>query len=281
MFVYVGIKNAVVALDDRTGAEIWRTQLHGSDYVTMLWDGEALFAANSGEVWRLDPQSSGNRGGSLASGEYEPFQGERMSTDQAPTTSRRCDGVIAHHSLLQHPFYVAWSEGTLPVAALSDYAREYGAFVDTIAQGWDIVGSPEIARVEEEHADIWDKTFAAGLGTSVTSPQIEQVAKLVEISRELFAERATALGGLYGFEAQQPQTAQSKLKGLREHYPQLPQSCGEYFNLHRHDYHEPSLLAAEIDSLGDVDRERALGACERMCRGLYDALTGIHTSYVH
>lgn len=56
-FTYVGIKNSVIALDDRTGAEVWRMQLRGSDFVTVLWDGEALFVANSGEVWRLDPQS--------------------------------------------------------------------------------------------------------------------------------------------------------------------------------------------------------------------------------
>src|SRR5829696_2546788 len=56
-FTYVGIKNSVVALDDRTGVEVWRRQLRGSDFVTVLWDGEALIVANSGEVWRLDPQS--------------------------------------------------------------------------------------------------------------------------------------------------------------------------------------------------------------------------------
>jgi outer membrane protein assembly factor BamB len=55
--LYVGIKNAVIALDEKTGMETWRAQLRGSDYVTVLWDGEALFAANSGEVWRLDPSS--------------------------------------------------------------------------------------------------------------------------------------------------------------------------------------------------------------------------------
>lgn len=56
VLVFVGIRNAVVALDDRTGAEVWRAELRSSDYVTVLWDGEALVAANSGEVWRLDPQ---------------------------------------------------------------------------------------------------------------------------------------------------------------------------------------------------------------------------------
>ena len=53
--VYVGIKRSVVALDDRTGTEVWRAELSGSDYVTVLWDGEALIAANNGEVFRLDP----------------------------------------------------------------------------------------------------------------------------------------------------------------------------------------------------------------------------------
>ena len=203
-----------------------------------------------------------------------------MSTSPASTTSRRCDAIIAKHSLLQHPFYVAWSEGTLPVGALSDYAREYGAFINTIAQGWNTVGSSTIARIEEEHARVWDSTFARGLGTSVASPRTEGVARLVETSRVLFADRATALGGLYAFEAQQPHTAESKLKGLREHYMQLPESCGEYFDLHRDDYDEPSLLAREIDGLGETDRERALDACEQMSRGLYDALTGIHAPYV-
>jgi outer membrane protein assembly factor BamB len=57
VLIFVGIKNSVVALEDRTGAEVWRTKLRGQDYVTVLWDGEALIAANSGEIWRLDPQT--------------------------------------------------------------------------------------------------------------------------------------------------------------------------------------------------------------------------------
>ena len=57
VLIYVGIKSSVVALEDRTGTEVWRTKLRGQDYVTVLWDGEALIAANSGEIWRLDPLS--------------------------------------------------------------------------------------------------------------------------------------------------------------------------------------------------------------------------------
>lgn len=55
VLLYVGIKNAVLALDEATGAERWRAALRSGDFVTVLWDGEALFAANAGEIWRLDP----------------------------------------------------------------------------------------------------------------------------------------------------------------------------------------------------------------------------------
>lgn len=56
ILVFVGIKNGVVALDDRTGVEVWRAKLRSSDHVMVFWDGEALFATTSGEVWRLDPK---------------------------------------------------------------------------------------------------------------------------------------------------------------------------------------------------------------------------------
>ena len=59
VLIYVGIKDAVLALDARTGTEVWRVELKTSDFVTVLWDGTALFAANRGEVWRLDPRTGG------------------------------------------------------------------------------------------------------------------------------------------------------------------------------------------------------------------------------
>lgn len=53
--IFAGIKNFVLALEERSGAEVWRVKLRSGDYVTVLWDGEALLAANGGEIWRLDP----------------------------------------------------------------------------------------------------------------------------------------------------------------------------------------------------------------------------------
>jgi outer membrane protein assembly factor BamB len=55
--LYVGIKNSVVALDISTGIEMWRTKLKGSDFVTVMFDGQSLVAANAGEIFALDPQT--------------------------------------------------------------------------------------------------------------------------------------------------------------------------------------------------------------------------------
>jgi outer membrane protein assembly factor BamB len=59
VLLFVGVKHSVIALDERTGAEVWRAELRSGDYVTVLWDGQSLFAANSGEIWRLDPRNGG------------------------------------------------------------------------------------------------------------------------------------------------------------------------------------------------------------------------------
>lgn len=199
------------------------------------------------------------------------------TTDSSPAA--RCDAAVARRSLLQHPFYLAWSEGTLPVPALKDYARDYGAFIRTVGEGWAAVGEAHIAGIEEGHADVWAHTFAAGLDTEVDAPVIPEVAALVDTARELFTDRVTALGALYAFESQQPYTAQSKLKGLQEHYQQLPECCGEYFRLHTDDFDEPTLLATHMDALAAPDAERAVLACERLSVALHDALTGIHAPH--
>jgi outer membrane protein assembly factor BamB len=58
--VYIGIKGNVVALDRRSGAEVWRAGLKGSmgrssSFVCVFRDGDLLFATCGGEIYCLDP----------------------------------------------------------------------------------------------------------------------------------------------------------------------------------------------------------------------------------
>lgn len=186
--------------------------------------------------------------------------------------------IIQKHSLLRHPFYVAWSEGTLPVPALQLYASEYGNFIQAIATGWASAGEPEIAEIEKTHAEIWNRSFASPLGKPVGTPAVREVAELLRTASDLFGRRAPAIGALYAFEAQQSETVPTKLRGLETHYQHLPASCMDYFKVHLGDYNEIGVLEAALKALPSVDRETAMVACETMCEALYSALSGIYAS---
>ena len=184
------------------------------------------------------------------------------------------DSKISNYSLLNHPFYQAWSAGELPVDALKCYAREYGAFISTLPKGWETLNDPETAEEETEHIDMW-ADFADGLNTQVTEAQVPQVNTLLETADKLFSDGETALGALYAFEAQQPETAKSKLAGLKAFY-QLPEKVEPYFETHSHNEHEAEKLLERIAELSPDDQQTVVHACEQMSSALWDALTGIH-----
>lgn len=184
------------------------------------------------------------------------------------------DNVLEKWNLLKHPFYQAWSMGTLPVDALQVYAREYGNFIATLPRGWETLNDAETAQEEREHAEMWTD-FTAALGSFTADASLQQTSNLVATSRTLFAARASALGAMYAFEGQQPATAQSKLDGLKTHY-KLPQGVEPYFEVHAKNWHESEKILKMIESLPENEQAEALAACEKMAQSLWDALTGIH-----
>src|SRR5690606_3479727 len=142
-------------------------------------------------------------------------------------------------NLNTHPFYESWRAGTLPVETLRYYAEEYGQLVRLMPSGWSTLDSPALVREEEDHSIMWGK-FAACLSTEVPrSAQLPETKEMVEPVTRLFSNPVTALGALYAFEVQQPETATSKLEGLKEFYPQLDAKLyTEYFDVHSRNHHE-------------------------------------------
>lgn len=185
------------------------------------------------------------------------------------------DLAVSKRNLLEHPFYRAWSAGTLPVEALRTYAREYGAFIGLLPTAWGALQDAETAAEEREHADLWDR-FAVALDTHVAGrASLPQVQALTATADRLFSEPVSAAGALYAFEVQQPATAQSKLAGLKTHY-RFPSEAEPYFEIHSHNEHEVRTLAARISSFAADDQTRAVQACSEMAEALWDALTGIY-----
>jgi pyrroloquinoline-quinone synthase len=182
--------------------------------------------------------------------------------------------ILEKWDLLKHPFYQAWSTGTLPVSALRTYASEYGAFIEALPEGWLTLQDAATAEEEREHAALWER-FAAALGTHLTPPEIKETSELLATSQRLFATPTTALGALYAFEAQQPATAASKLTGLKQHYT-LPVDAEPYFEIHAANEHESEKILAAIESLPTDQQEVAQKACEEMAQALWNALSGIY-----
>ena len=190
------------------------------------------------------------------------------------TTQQNLETILEKWDLLKHPFYQAWSAGTLPVDALKVYAAEYGAFINILANGWETLEDSETALEENEHAELWEQ-FAEALGTQVGNPEIGQTIALVDTAKELFKSKAGALGAMYAFEAQQPATAKSKLEGLKTHYA-LPTQVEPYFEIHATNWHESKKILAALETLSPEEQINANEACEKMAEALWNALSGIH-----
>ena len=186
------------------------------------------------------------------------------------------DNKISKFNLLNHPFYQAWSAGELPVEGLKCYAREYGSFITTIPMGWEALNDSETAEEETEHIEMWED-FADGLNTQISNAQIPEVKSLLATAKTLFSQQESALGALYAFEAQQPETAKSKLAGLKAFY-ELPEKVELYFETHSHNEHEAEKLLHRISELSSESHQEVVDACEQMSSALWNALTGIHNA---
>jgi pyrroloquinoline-quinone synthase len=180
---------------------------------------------------------------------------------------------IEKWNLLNHPFYRAWNNGSLPAEKLKQYAAEYGAFISTIGHGWAAAGEPMIAAEESEHFEIWKK-FANSLGVNKIYASAKEVKELVKISNENYSTYSTALGCLFAFEAQQPHTTASKKAGLSQHYSAL-NADETYFDIHMSDEEEQQLLLQKIEMLSPEEKMKATVACEKTCEALWNALSGI------
>jgi pyrroloquinoline-quinone synthase len=187
------------------------------------------------------------------------------------------DTRVEKWALLKHPFYKAWEAGELPQKALQAYASEYGAFIASMPSGWETLNDSETAEEEREHIVLW-QDFASGLDTKIDKAQLPAIKELVASAENLFSQEPTALGALYAFEVQQPETAKSKLEGLKAHYD-LPASVEPYFEEHSHNEHEAEKLLGRINELSEDDKKIAFQACEQMSSALWDALTDIYDTH--
>ncbi|MGH9811892.1 MAG: iron-containing redox enzyme family protein, partial [Candidatus Acidiferrales bacterium] len=161
------------------------------------------------------------------------------------------DALVAKWHLLQHPFYRAWTAGTLTREALELYAEQYYQQVKTFPQHLRTLAGradDELRDVvldnlaEEEnparpHPKLW-REFAGALG--VTDARLDGatplpgVRTLTETYRRICSEGppSAAVAALYVYEAQVPEIATQKTDGLRRFYGVTEPRGLAYFAVH-------------------------------------------------
>jgi pyrroloquinoline-quinone synthase len=179
------------------------------------------------------------------------------------------DASIAARSILDHPFYRAWSAGTLTREDLATYARVYyphvaafAGYLEAAVERADLpaVRAELLANLHEErtepcpHGELWLR-FAAAVGADAEGVRAARPAAAARQTVEEFralccGTPAAALAALYAYESQQPEVSRRKAEGLREHYGVTAEEALSYFAVH-----------AEADLRHRAGERRALGLC--------------------
>lgn len=161
--------------------------------------------------------------------------------------------LIAEKHLLQHPFYQAWSRGTLPIQAMREYAKQYYHLEKNFPlflsnahanAGDDFVSRQALTKNlhdeesgKKNHRELWlDYAEAIGVARSEveTSEPIEETQAAIDtFTRLSVSSMIEGVAGLTAYEAQVPAVAETKLDGLRRHYDITSKSGTAFFRLHQ------------------------------------------------
>lgn len=203
------------------------------------------------------------------------------------------DSMVAQKSLLDHPFYRAWSAGKLSLDSLRDYAGQYYQHVKAFptylsavhAQTEDIGARREILKnlADEEagypnHPDLWAQ-FAEGLGLSreviEDLPKYPETSNLIGSFRSACGSRGTAAGlaALYAYESQIPAVSASKIDGLKRFYGIDDPFTLAYFDLHIEADKRHS--AAERELMGGYLNDQTMPGVRESVDLVLDALYGL------
>lgn len=209
---------------------------------------------------------------------------------------------LTKYDLLQHPFYKAWSAGTLTRAELCDYASNYyhhvdsfprylesleqrlpaGALRDTVQQNrHEELGG--YAGNQRSHAEIW-LDFAESMGANRSDTAAMTPIPAVQDLTAAFSKvansssPAAALTSFYAYESQVPKVSEFKSQVLKDKYA-ADDKATAYFDIHAtadiaHSMTWRRLIDEQLDTAADTDaaEREAIETCETAASALWSTL---------
>ena len=182
---------------------------------------------------------------------------------------QKIDRIIEERSLLNHPFYQAWSDGKLTRESLTGYSKEYYQLVKAVpifmTQLMDHIPSTSYDELkfhqqeEFSHIGMWER-FASGLGVSridlLNYDGLDKTNHAISGMRHLMGKLESGVAAMYAFEKEIPKISQIKLEGLAEFYGLTSEDVTKYFKEHMEaDIRHTASWKQLIDGFSSNDQE--------------------------
>jgi len=209
--------------------------------------------------------------------------------------SKELNKKLDKYHLLNHPFYKSWNDGKLTREIIKDYAEQYyqhvKAFPRYISATHSLCEDLDKRKIllenlqDEEkdgadHPKIWNN-FAVTLGSD--SKKIEDVKKekfTSELIDNFFkngrSSYAEGLASLYTYERQIPEIAETKIRGLKNHYGVTSKEGLKFFEVHKAaDVYHRQACEKLLDGLSKEEQDKAEKSALSTAKYLWNFLTGI------
>ena len=209
--------------------------------------------------------------------------------------SKQLNEKLDEYHLLNHPFYKSWNEGKLTREIIKDYAEQYyqhvKAFPRYISATHSLCEDLDKRKIllenlqDEEkdgadHPKLW-KNFALAIGAekneidSVKKEKFttEMIDNFFKHSRTSYAE---GLASLYTYERQIPEIAETKIRGLKNHYGVSSKEGLEFFEVHKAaDVYHREACEKLLDGLSKEEQIKAEKSALSTAKYLWNFLTGM------
>ena len=209
--------------------------------------------------------------------------------------SEQLNKKLDEYHLLNHPFYKSWNEGKLTREIIKDYAEQYyqhvKAFPRYISATHSLCADIEKRKIllenlqdeenrDKDHPKLW-RNFAFAMGSN--KKEIESVKEekfTSELIENFFkngrASYAEGLASLYTYERQIPEIAETKIRGLKNHYGVTSKEGLEFFEVHKAaDVYHREACEKLLDDLPPEEQKKAEVSALSTAQYLWNFLSGI------
>ena len=213
--------------------------------------------------------------------------------------SKELKKKLDKYHLLNHPFYKSWNDGKLTREIIKDYAEQYyqhvKAFPRYISATHSICEDINKRKIllenlqdeenrDQDHPKLW-RDFAVAIGS--VGEKIESVKKekfTTELIENFFkngrASYAEGLASLYTYERQIPEIAETKIRGLKNHYGVTSEKGLKFFEVHKAaDVYHREACEKLLDGLSKEEQDKAEKSALSTAKYLWNFLTGMSVKH--